>query len=103
MVQKGIENKEIRNEEIRKIGNCFHCGKEIYNNMTYVFGSGLFCSVKCSIEYLTNRENEEIRKVGECFNCGKEIYSNMGYVYGTDDLFCSVKCEFDYLRKNKKI
>ena len=90
------------NEEIRKIGNCFNCGKEIYTNMEFVFGSGLFCSVACSIDYLTNKENKERRKIAECFNCGKEVYTDMGYVYGNDSIFCSVECDMEYYKKKYK-
>jgi endogenous inhibitor of DNA gyrase (YacG/DUF329 family) len=49
---ENIENKEIWDEEIRKIGNCDYCGKEVYSNMTHVVGHGLFCSVKCAIDDL---------------------------------------------------
>jgi len=92
----------MENVEIRKIGNCFNCGKEIYTDMDYVFGDGVFCSIGCSIDYLVKGENREIRKVGECFNCGKEIYNNMEYVYGNQSLFCSVKCDMEYYKKKYK-
>jgi len=50
---------EIENEEIRKIGNCFNCGKEIYSNMGYVYGTDdLFCGVKCEFDYL--RKNKKL-------------------------------------------
>ena len=90
-------------EENEKIGNCFYCGKEIFENTEYLFGSGLFCSIECEIDYLENtKENEEIRKIGNCFNCSKEIYNNMSYIYGLKDLFCSAKCEMEYYKKKYK-
>ena len=95
MVENAMESKENK-----KIGNCFYCGKEIFENMDYLFGSGLFCSNECAIDYFENtKENEEIRKIGNCFNCGKEIYTNMSYIYGLKDLFCSAKCDMEYYKK----
>ena len=60
--KKSTKDKlEIENEEIRKIGNCFNCGKEIYSNMGYVYGThDLFCSPKCDMEYY-KKKYEKLR------------------------------------------
>jgi len=33
-----------------KIGKCDNCSEDVYD-VFYVKGEGLFCSVKCSLEY----------------------------------------------------
>ena len=38
-----------------KIGKCDNCGDDVYD-VHYVEGEGLFCDVKCSLEYYKRSE-----------------------------------------------
>lgn len=83
---------------------CENCGKE-HNGL---YGSGRFCSCKCSRGFSTKAKRKDINKKVKdkltgtghddveltCKCCGKTFSANWKY---RDQLFCSRKCSYDNL------